>query len=101
MDIILVPLLLVTKILINFMMGVVIISVLLGWLVVTDILSTNNKIIYYVIDTLARMSNFMLNPIRRRLESISPSFDLSPLILICILMFFDQVIARIIVRFCL
>jgi uncharacterized protein YggT (Ycf19 family) len=87
--------------LINFMTGVVLVSVLLGWLVVADILSTNNKLIYYIVDILTRISNFMLNPIRRRLQSICPSFDLAPLALILWLSFCELVIARILARFCL
>ncbi|MDR3155917.1 MAG: YggT family protein [Holosporaceae bacterium] len=101
MDIVLVPFLIVLKMLVNFTTGVVLVSVLLGWLVVADILSTNNKLIYYIIDALSKISNFILNPIRRRLKAVSPSFDIAPLVLVTCLVFVELVIARILARFCI
>lgn len=98
MDIILVPLLITTKMVIGFAMTVVITDVLLSWLVALNILNMENRVISTIVDAFSRISNFMLNPIRARMPSDLGTFDISPVILLVLLTFFEHVITRILIK---
>ena len=99
MDIIIVPLLLLLKSLIGIAVAVVVTDVIFSWLVTLNIININNKLVYALIDTLAKVSNLMLNPIRARMPSNIGSIDISPVILLVLLTFFEHVITRILLRF--
>ncbi len=65
---------------------VVIISVVLTWLVQFNVINTSNQLVYMVGDFLYRITE----PVLRRIRSVMPSIggiDLSPLILLLVLVF--------------
>jgi uncharacterized protein YggT (Ycf19 family) len=99
MDIILVPLLLLFKSIINLALAVVIMDVVLGWMLVGKILNSENHILFMIINSISRLSNFMLQPIRQKIPVTVGSIDISPIVLALLLSFFEHVINRILVRF--
>lgn len=99
MDVIIVPLLLLLKSLIGIAITIVVTDVILSWLAALNIINTSNRIVYAVIDTLSKISNFMLDPIRARMPSNIGSIDISPVILLILLTFLEHVITRILLRF--
>ncbi len=66
-----------------------IISVVMSWLVAFNIINTGNRFIYMVGDFLYRITNPLLAPIRRLLPSMG-GMDISPVVLILILMFLNR-----------
>ncbi|MCR5225568.1 MAG: YggT family protein [Alphaproteobacteria bacterium] len=99
MDIVVVPLLLLLKAVIGLAIIVVIADVMLSWLVAANVLNTNNQFVYLIIDTLSRISSFMLDPIRKRMPINMGMLDLSPVILILALSLLENVINRVLMRF--
>jgi len=77
---------------------VVIADVLLSWLFIANIFNTNNRFIIMLSDTLERLTNVMLNPIRRNLPCTVGSLDLSPVVLILALTFLENVVIRIMMK---
>ena len=99
MDIIIVPFLLLMKSLIGIAIIIVITDVILSWLAALNIINTSNRIVYAIIDTISKISNFMLDPIRTRMPSNIGSLDVSPVVLLILLTFLEHVITRILLRF--
>ena len=71
---------------IDLYMWVVIIWVILSWLISLQILNTHNPFVYLVSDFLHRATDPALRPIRRITPNLG-GIDLSPLVLILILVF--------------
>ena len=65
---------------------IVIINAILSWLVAFNILNTQNRFVFSVLDTTYKLTDPALNKIRRFLPSFG-SVDLSPVVLILFLMF--------------
>ena len=63
-----------------------IISALLSWLVMFDVVNTRNRFVYQVMDFLYRITEPVLRPIRRVIPSIG-GIDISPILLILLLIF--------------
>lgn len=99
MDIIIVPLFLIMKSLIGIAITIVVTDVILSWLAALNIINMSNRFVYIIIDTLSKISNFMLNPIRTRIPSNIGSIDVSPVILLILLTFLEHVVTRILLRF--
>jgi uncharacterized protein YggT (Ycf19 family) len=100
MDVILVPLFLLCRSILSLALVIVITDVVLGWLLTMNVLNSGNQILYAVISSISRISNIMLNPIRRRLPaSASGAMDFSPVILALLLAFAENIIDRILIRF--
>ena len=99
MDILMVPLLLLIKSIISLIVIVVVTDVIFSWLVSFNIVNINNRFVYAIVTSFSRISNIMLNPIRQRLPMDFGGFDISPVILLLILAFFEQVLTRILLRF--
>jgi YggT family protein len=100
MDIILVPLLLLCRSVLGLALLVVIADVVLGWLLAMNILNSKNQILYAIVSSISRISNLMLNPIRRRFTFVaSGMMDFSPVILALLLTFAEHIIDRILMRF--
>ena len=73
---------------------VLIINAILSWLVAFKVLNTQNRFVFAVLDATYKMTDPALNKIR----SIIPTFgsiDISPVILILILMFLRNIIFEI------
>ena len=63
-----------------------ILSAILSWLVAFNVVNTQNRIVYMIGDFLYRITEPALAPIRRFLPSFG-GIDVSPIVLILILMF--------------
>ena len=73
---------------------IVIINAILSWLVAFNILNTQNRFVFFVLDTTYKLTDPALNKIRRFIPTFG-SIDISPVILILILMFLRNVIFEI------
>ena len=71
---------------IDLYMWVVIIWVIMSWLISFRVVNTHNRFVYLVSDFLHRLTEPALRPIRRVTPNLG-GLDLSPLILIFILIF--------------
>lgn len=98
MDVILIPVFILLKSVINLIMIVVLIDVIMGWLIAADIINLNNRFIYSLIDACSRFSNVLLNPIRRKLPVTFGAFDISPIILFLALSLIESIITRLIIK---
>ena len=97
MDVIIVPLIEIILVAIRLYVWVLILSALLSWLVAFNVVNTRNRFVYTVVDFLWRITEPALRPIRRFLPNLG-GIDVSPVILILILMFVESVLARFMLR---
>ena len=73
---------------------IVIINAILSWLVAFNILNTQNRFVFSVLDTTYKLTDPALNKIRRYLPTFG-SIDLSPVVLILFLMFIRNLVFEI------
>jgi len=73
---------------------IVIINAILSWLVAFNILNTQNRFVFSVLDTTYKLTDPALNKIRRFIPTFG-SIDISPVILILFLMFLRNIIFEI------
>ena len=73
---------------------IVIINAILSWLVAFNILNTQNRFVFSVLDTTYKLTDPALNKIRRFLPTFG-SVDLSPVVLILFLMFIRNIVFEI------
>jgi len=73
---------------------IVIINAILSWLVAFNILNTQNRFVFSVLDTTYKLTDPALNKIRRFLPTFG-SIDLSPVVLILFLMFIRNIVFEI------
>ena len=69
----------------------VILSAILSWLVGFNIINVHNRLVYIIVDSLQRLTEPLLLPIRRLLPNLG-GIDLSPIILILLLIFFRNLV---------
>ena len=79
---------------ITIYLWIIIINAVLSWLVAFNILNTQNRFVFSVLDATYKMTDPSLNKIRSFIPSFG-SIDLSPVILILILMFLRNIIFEI------
>ena len=79
---------------INIYIWLIIINVILSWLVAFNILNTQNRFVFSVLDATYKMTDPALNRIRRFIPTFG-SIDISPVILILLLMFLRNVVFEI------
>ena len=79
---------------ITIYLWIIIINAVLSWLVAFNILNTQNRFVFSVLDTTYKMTDPALNKIRRFMPSFG-SIDVSPVILILLLMFLRNIIFEI------
>ena len=91
MNVILGPLIQVALIVIELYMWAVIIGVVLSWLVAFNVVNTTNRFVVMVGDFIYRLTEPLLEPIRRMLPNLG-GLDLSPMVLILGLIFVRGVI---------
>ena len=65
---------------------VVIANVIISWLIAFNILNTSNRFVYSLLDISYKMTDPLLRPIRNFLPNLG-GIDISPVILILLLMF--------------
>ena len=97
MDVVLVPLIHVISIVLSLYWWVLIIMVVMSWLVQFNILNTRQRFVYMAMDVLYRLTNPVLRPIRRFLPDMG-GLDLSPIVVIIVIYFAQEVLARIALR---
>ena len=76
---------------ITIYLWVIIINALLSWLVAFNILNTQNRFVFSVLDTTYKLTDPVLNKIRRFFPTFG-SIDISPVILILALMFLRNLV---------
>ena len=76
---------------VNFFILAIILSALMSWLIGFNIVNINNKLIYIIADFLNRLTEPFLSPIRRILPYLG-GIDLSPVILILLLIFLKDLV---------
>ena len=70
---------------------VVIANVVISWLVAFNVLNTSNRFVFSVLDVTHKLTDPPLNFIRRYLPNLG-SIDISPIILILVLMFLRNLV---------
>jgi len=93
MDVILVPLLQMIATVVDLYVWALIISIILSWLSAFGVLDMRNRFVYLVSDFFYRITEPALAPIRRRLPSLG-NIDLSPIVLILLLYFVQNILMR-------
>jgi len=79
---------------ITIYLWLIIINALLSWLVAFNILNTQNRFVFSVLDATQKMTDPALNKIRSFIPTFG-SIDVSPVILILLLMFLRNIIFEI------
>ena len=68
---------------------VVIANVIISWLIAFNILNTSNRFVYSILDFTYRLTDPILNKIRRYLPNLG-AFDISPIILLLLIWFIEM-----------
>ncbi len=68
---------------------VVIANVLLSWLIAFNVLNTQNRLVYSILELSYRLTDPFLNRIRRFLPNLG-SLDISPIILLLLIWFIEM-----------
>ena len=68
---------------------VVIANVIISWLVAFNVLNTQNRFVYSILDLTYRLTEPFLNRIRRFLPSLG-TLDISPIILLLLIWFIEM-----------
>ena len=79
---------------ITIYLWIIIINAILSWLVAFNILNTQNRFVSSVLDATYKLTDPALNKIRRFIPTFG-SIDISPIILILLLMFLRNIIFEI------
>ena len=79
---------------ITIYLWIIIINAILSWLVAFNILNTQNRFVFSILDATYKMTDPALNKIRRYIPTFG-SIDISPVILILLLMFLRNIIFEI------
>jgi YggT family protein len=68
---------------------VVIANVVISWLVAFNVLNTQNRFVYSILDFTYRLTEPILNRIRRFIPNLG-AFDISPIILLLLIWFIEM-----------
>ena len=79
---------------ITIYLWVIIINAILSWLVAFNILNTQNRFVFSLLDATYKMTDPVLNKIRRFIPTFG-SIDVSPVVLILLLMFLRNILFEI------
>ena len=79
---------------ITIYLWIIIINALLSWLVAFNILNTQNRFVFSVLDATYKLTDPVLNKIRRFVPTFG-SIDISPILLILALMFLRNLVFEI------
>ena len=71
---------------INIYIWLIIINVILSWLVAFNVLNTQNRFVFAVLNVTHQLTDPVLNKIRRFIPNLG-SIDISPVVLILLLIF--------------
>jgi len=81
---------------ITIYLWIIIINAILSWLVAFNVLNTQNRFVFSVLDATYKLTDPALSKIRRFIPMFG-SIDISPVVLILILMFLRNIIFEIFV----
>lgn len=81
---VLMPLIIVVNYAIELLKLVVLASIVMSWLIAFNVLNTRNRAVYMIMDTLYRLTEPVLRPLRRIIPNTG-AVDLSPIALFFIL----------------
>ena len=73
----------------KFYSYIVIANVLISWLIAFNVLNTQNRFIYSILELTYRLTNPILNKIRRFLPNLG-TLDISPIILLLLIWFIEM-----------
>ena len=93
MDVVVGPLIWLVDTVIELYIWILIGGAILSWLIAFNVVNTRNRFVQMAGDFLYRITEPVLQPIRRILPNLG-GIDLSPLALILALLFLQQVLAR-------
>ena len=79
---------------ITIYLWIIIINAILSWLVAFNILNTQNRFVFSLLDATYKMTDPALNKIRKFIPTFG-SIDVSPVVLILLLMFLRNIIFEI------
>ena len=79
---------------ITIYLWIIIINAILSWLVAFNVLNTQNRFVFSVLDATYKLTDPALNKIRRFIPTFG-SIDISPVILILLLIFLRNIIFEI------
>ena len=79
---------------ITIYLWIIIINAILSWLVAFNVLNTQNRFVFSVLDATYKLTDPALNKIRRFIPTFG-SIDISPVILILLLMFLRNILFEI------
>src|SRR5271166_3251026 len=85
------PLLSFIAMIITLYIWVIIISAILSWLIVFDVVNRRNRAVYLISDSFHRLTEPALRPIRKALPELG-GLDISPVVLILGLIFLRDVV---------
>ena len=68
---------------------VVIANVIISWLIAFNIINTSNRFVYSILELTYRLTDPILNRIRRFLPNLG-AFDISPIILLLLIWFIEM-----------
>lgn len=97
MDVVVGPALALVYHLIDLYTWVVIIGVIMSWLIAFNVINLSNQFVRMIYDVVTRLTEPLLAQIRRFLPDLG-GVDISPVILILLLWFAKDVIARLAMR---
>lgn len=86
-----VPLINFIALVIGLYIWIIIASAILSWLIAFNVVNTQNRVVYLIADALYRMTEPALRPIRQVMPNLG-GLDISPVILILILIFLRDVV---------
>lgn len=98
MDAIIVPLFNLIIAVLQIYVWCLLISVILSWLVAFKVINTSNRFVYLVGDVLYRITEPALGRIRRFLPNMG-GVDLSPVVLILLIIFVQEILTRLAFKF--
>lgn len=76
---------------INIYIWVIIINVILSWLITFNVLNTQNRFVYLLMDSSYKLTSPLLERIRRFIPNLG-SIDISPIVLILLLVFIKNLL---------
>ena len=93
-------LLLLISMVLQLYIYVIVASAILSWLIAFEVINTRNRFVYTVVDTLHRLTEPALAPIRRIMPNLG-GIDLSPVVLILLLIFAQNLLFEVFGRMAL
>ena len=75
--------------LLNIYKWIVIVNVLISWLISFNVLNTQNRFVYSILELTYRLTDPFLNKIRRFLPNLG-TLDISPLVLLLLIWFIEM-----------